>query len=159
MNRLFSRRGLSAQGRPKRESAPTRKARRIVQYVLALIATASLLSACERATPGVTTVRFWAMGREGEVVTALVPEFERTHPGIRVVVQQLPWTAAHEKLLTAFAGDSTPDIAQLGNTWLPEFVALRALTPLDARLAGSSVVTHQEPAVQQGVVVIAVDQA
>jgi len=139
VNRLFSRRGLSAQGRPKRESAPTRKARRIVQYVLALIATASLLSACERATPGVTTVRFWAMGREGEVVTALVPEFERTHPGIRVVVQQLPWTAAHEKLLTAFAGDSTPDIAQLGNTWLPEFVALRALTPLDARLAGSSV--------------------
>jgi multiple sugar transport system substrate-binding protein len=79
------------------------------------------------------------MGREGEVVTALVPEFERAHPGVRVVVQQLPWTAAHEKLLTAFAGDSTPDIAQLGNTWIPEFVALGALSPLDARIAGSTV--------------------
>jgi multiple sugar transport system substrate-binding protein len=64
------------------------------------------------------------MGREGEVVAELVPEFERTHPGIRVEVQQLPWSAAHEKLLTAFAGDSTPDLCQLGNTWIPEFAAL-----------------------------------
>ena len=30
------------------------------------------------------------MGREGEVVAELLPEFERTHPGIRVDVQQLP---------------------------------------------------------------------
>ncbi|HSC98723.1 MAG TPA: sugar ABC transporter substrate-binding protein, partial [Casimicrobiaceae bacterium] len=79
------------------------------------------------------------MGREGEVVQTLLPEFERTHPGIRVDVQQLPWTAAHEKLLTAFAGDATPDICQLGNTWIPEFVALGALEPLDARLAQSSI--------------------
>ena len=30
-----------------------------------------------------------------------MPEFERRNPGIRVRVQQIPWTAAHEKLLTA----------------------------------------------------------
>ena len=81
-----------------------------------------------------TVVRFWAMGREGEVVTTLVPEFERLHPGVRIDVQDLPWSAAHEKLLTAFAGDSTPDVCQLGNTWVPEFVALHAIEPLDARL-------------------------
>jgi len=106
---------------------------------LALVVAASLVAACSPQVPGTTTLHFWAMGREGEVVAALMPEFERTHPGIRVAVQQLPWTAAHEKLLTAFAGDSTPDIAQLGNTWIPEFVALDALAPLDARLAKSSV--------------------
>ena len=59
-----------------------------------------------------------------------VPDFERAHPGIRVDVQQLPWTAAHEKLLTAFAGDAMPDLCQLGNTWMPEFAALGALEPL-----------------------------
>jgi len=80
------------------------------------------------------------MGREGEVVAGLLPEFERAHPGIRVKVQQLPWTAAHEKLLTAFAGDVTPDICQLGNTWLPELVALDALEPLDRYAAASSIV-------------------
>ena len=53
-------------------------------------------------------------------------------PDIRVEVQQLPWTAAHEKLLTAFAGDAMPDVCQLGNTWIPEFAALGALEPLDA---------------------------
>jgi multiple sugar transport system substrate-binding protein len=72
-------------------------------------------------------IRFWAMGREGEVVQELVPEFERRNPGIRVQVQQIPWTAAHEKLLTAFVGEATPDVSQLGNTWVPEFVALGAL--------------------------------
>ena len=96
-----------------------------------------LATGCSPRSADQTVVRFWAMGREGEVVTELIPEFERTHPGIRISVQQLPWSAAHEKLLTAFAGDSTPDVCQLGNTWIPEFVALHALEPLDGRLAGS----------------------
>jgi multiple sugar transport system substrate-binding protein len=82
-------------------------------------------------------LRFWAMGREGEVATRLLGAFERENPGLRVRVEQLPWSAAHEKLLTAFAGNSTPDLAQLGNTWLPELVALDAIEPLDASLRGS----------------------
>jgi multiple sugar transport system substrate-binding protein len=76
-------------------------------------------------------VRFWAMGREGEVASRLLEALEREDPGLRVRVEQLPWSAAHEKLLTAFAGDATPDVAQMGNTWLPELVALDALEPLD----------------------------
>lgn len=82
-------------------------------------------------------VRFWAMGYEGEVVAQLIPEFERRNPGIRVDLQQLPWTAAHEKLLTAFAGDALPDVVPLGNTWIPEFAALGSLEPLDARIAAT----------------------
>jgi multiple sugar transport system substrate-binding protein len=90
-----------------------------------------------------TTLRFWAMGRESEVVAELMPGFEREHPGVRVKVEQLPWTAAHEKLLTAFAGDATPDLAQVGNTWLPEMQALGALEPLEPWLA-------RTPALQAG---------
>lgn len=77
------------------------------------------------------------MGREGEVVAQLIPDFERQNPGIRVRVQQIPWSAAHEKLLTAFVGEATPDIAMLGNTWVPEFVAIDALEPLDSMVARS----------------------
>lgn len=80
------------------------------------------------------------MGREGEVVQELVKNFERENPGIRVRVQQIPWSAAHEKLLTAYVGEATPDVAQLGNTWIPEFAALDALMPLDARVHGSDAV-------------------
>jgi multiple sugar transport system substrate-binding protein len=78
------------------------------------------------------------MGREGEDVRQLVPEFERRNPGIRVRVQQMPWTAAHEKLLTAHVGESTPDVSQLGNTWVPEFAALGALEPLGPWVARSA---------------------
>jgi multiple sugar transport system substrate-binding protein len=84
------------------------------------------------------------MGREGEVVAELLPEFERTHPGIRVEAQQLPWSAAHEKLHTAFAGDATPDVCQLGNTWIPEFAALKALEPLSANVAASAVIEPKD---------------
>jgi multiple sugar transport system substrate-binding protein len=101
--------------------------------LLATAAAAVSLSACGGGDGAeVTTIRFWAMGREGEVVEQLVPEFERRNPGIRVEVQQVPWTAAHEKLLTAFVGGATPDVSQLGNTWVPEFQALGALEPLDS---------------------------
>lgn len=108
-------------------------ARRAALALLPLLA-----SACGGgADADVQVIRFWAMGREGEVVEALVPEFERRNPGIRVQVQQIPWSAAHEKLLTAFVGGATPDVSQLGNTWVPEFQALGALEPLDARASAS----------------------
>jgi multiple sugar transport system substrate-binding protein len=76
------------------------------------------------------------MGREGEVVRELLADFERAHPDIRVDVQQLPWTDAQAKLLTSFAGEVTPDLCQLGNTWIAQFAALGALAPLQDRAGG-----------------------
>src|ERR1051325_632205 len=101
----------------------------------ALLAAAAACGAvaCQRANGGATVVEFWAMGREGEVVQQLAPEFEKRNPGVRVRVQQIPWSAAHEKLLTAYVGDAMPDVVQVGNTWLPELVALGALAPFDDR--------------------------
>jgi multiple sugar transport system substrate-binding protein len=81
----------------------------IAGRVLGAALLALLLSACAKRDDTREVVRFWAMGYEGEVVAQLIPEFERLHPDIHVEVQQLPWTAAHEKLLTAFAGDALPD--------------------------------------------------
>ena len=108
---------------------------RLIPLVLAL-----LFCGCRARGGGPVTIRFWAMGREGEVVSELARDFERANPGIRVVVQQIPWSAAHEKLLTAHVGGSTPDIAQLGNTWIAEFAALEALEPLGARIDSSRTV-------------------
>ena len=109
------------------------------EFLLAFAITIVMV-ACS-APRGDTTVRFWALGREGEVVQSLVPEFERRNPGLRVRVQQIPWTAAHEKLLTSFVGDATPDAAQLGNTWVPEFAALGALEQLDSAVKRSRTIT------------------
>ncbi len=89
-------------------------------------------------------IEFWAMGREGEIVPELLQRFERENPGVRVIVQQVPWTAAHEKLLTAFAGDALPDVAQMGNTWIAEFAALDAIARLDEMAGTSSVIEEQD---------------
>lgn len=91
-----------------------------------------------------TTLTFWAMGREGEVVQEMIRDFEKVNADIHVDVQQIPWSAAHEKVLTAFVGRTTPDVAQLGNTWIAEFVALEALAFLDDRIDGSTVVSAED---------------
>ena len=99
----------------------------------------AMLAACARQPPE-TVVRFWAMGREGEVVGELLAQFERENPGVRVQVQAIPWNAAHEKRLTAFAADALPDVCQLGNTWVAEFAIIGALAPLQPHVDRSAVV-------------------
>lgn len=122
----------------RRDSATTR---RTACRLLALFALS--LAGCS-SSRGAHTLTFWTIGREGEAVVKLLPDFEREHPDIHVEVQQMPLTAAHQKLLTAFAGDSTPDLTQLGNTWLPEFAALNALEPLQQRVAASATVKPED---------------
>jgi multiple sugar transport system substrate-binding protein len=114
-------------------SAPRLGAARLAAVLLVVAALG-----CRAAPQAPVVVEFWAMGSEGERVQRLLAEFEKQTPGVRVRVQQIPWSAAHEKLLTAYVGDAMPDIFQLGNTWIPEFVALNAIERLDERLAHSS---------------------
>ena len=101
---------------------------------------ALLLAGCSASSQHVTTLEFWTVGPEGEAFAQLLPEFEQANPDIEVRVQRIPLTAAHEKLLTAYAGDSLPDVVQIGNTWIAEFAALHALVPLQSRVAPSKVI-------------------
>jgi multiple sugar transport system substrate-binding protein len=94
---------------------------------------------CSSVNSNKIEINFWAMGAEGEQVQKLVPEFEKLNPGISVKVQMIPWTAAQEKLITAYASDNTPDACQLGNTWIPQFVSLDALEDLDSWLNNSKI--------------------
>jgi multiple sugar transport system substrate-binding protein len=99
---------------------------------------------CFSRTDEAVHIEFWGLGREGEVVAELLPQFERENPGIKVDVQQIPWTAAHEKLLTAHVGESTPDVAQLGNTWVPEFHAIKGIENLDSWIARSRAIDPKD---------------
>lgn len=108
----------------------------------ALLATL-LLAACAKPDKSVT-LEFWTIGREGEAVAQLLPAFQKAHPDIHVRIQQIPLTAAHEKLLTGYAGGSLPDLVQIGNTWIAEFAALHALEPLQAHVADSAVVREDD---------------
>jgi multiple sugar transport system substrate-binding protein len=113
-------------------------------FIITLSAFTLLTSSCSKKDDGVRTIKFWAMGAEAEYVTKLVPEFEKENPGIKIKVQQIPWTAAQEKLVTAFASDNTPDACQLGNTWVPQFAALKAIIPLDDYIKNSEQINKEK---------------
>lgn len=112
----------------------TRRGLRVVAALLLVV------SCSGHSRKEVTTIEFWGLGREGEVVVELLPQFHRENPDIRVDVQQIPWTAAHEKLLTSHVGDSFPDAAQIGNTWISELQTLGAIEPLNARVTASRII-------------------
>lgn len=104
---------------------------------------ATLLAAtCAPGPEAISALRFWALGREGEVVGELVREFERRHPRVRIEVRQMPWAAARAELLKASALKAPPDVAQIGNSWVAEFAGVGALESLDAQIARSGVVVQ-----------------
>ncbi|HNP31150.1 MAG TPA: sugar ABC transporter substrate-binding protein [Nitrospirales bacterium] len=115
-------------------------------WAVAVLMLGALFAGCTNGSGGddILEIKFWAMGREGEIVPEVLKEFERENPGVRVIVQQIPWTSAHEKLLTAFAGDALPDVAQMGNTWIAEFAALDAVAGLDEMAEASSVIKEED---------------
>ena len=50
------------------------------------------------------TLRFWAMGREGEVAHELLAGFRAEHPELELRIEQLPWTRLAAAAPKVFAG-------------------------------------------------------
>jgi multiple sugar transport system substrate-binding protein len=69
----------------------------------------------------------WAMGAEGEKLGVLAKDFEQENPNIDVKVTPIGWDVAHDKLITSVAGNKTPDVSQMGTTWMGEFAKTGAL--------------------------------
>ncbi|OZM84274.1 sugar ABC transporter substrate-binding protein [Pseudonocardia sp. MH-G8] len=57
---------------------------------------------------------------------------ERT--GATLDVQFVQWASAHDKFVTAIAGGTTPDVAEVGTTWVGEFGDAGALADLTPRV-------------------------
>ena len=90
-------------------------------------------------------VEMWAMGNEAAAMPELLRLLSAKSPLPSVSVQPLPWTAAHEKLLTGFAGGALPTLSQVGNSWIAELAAIGAIEPVPA--AQAELLTDQFDAV------------
>jgi len=71
----------------------------------------------------------WGMGDEVKELSKMTNKFTE-ETGIEVKIQAIPWGNAHDKLLTAVASKSGPDVLQMGTTWMPEFQEAGALTDM-----------------------------
>ena len=121
--------------------------------VMALCLTTSIgLAACGRSTEKASstdkastvssgkatgTISVWAFGGEGAALPKLAKEFEAANPGVKVNVTAIPFDAGHNKLATAITAGKTPDISQIGTTWMGEF-ATQALDPTPASIDKST---------------------
>lgn len=107
-----------------------RLTRRQMTGALAALPLLPALGGCgARGQDGLT---IWAMGNEAASLPALIDGLGRPTDAPAITVQPLPWTAAHEKLLTGFAGGSLPTIGQVGNSWIAEMAAIGAIAPVPA---------------------------
>ena len=110
--------------------------KRTAQAAIAVMTAAGLtlaMSACstpaaEEATGPLTV---WVMGDSGANFEKLVAD-----SGIAVEVVAIPWDSIDEKLTTAVASGSGPDILQIGLSKLRTFADAGALLPLDDEIAG-----------------------
>ncbi len=110
--------------------------KRTARAALAVVSVAGLtlaMAACSTPAPsgdaeGPLTV--WVMGDSGTNFEKLVAD-----SGIDVDVVAIPWDSIDEKLTTAVASGSGPDILQIGLSKLRTFADAGALLPLDDELA------------------------
>lgn len=108
-----------------------RTARSVVAVAAAAalaLGTAACAQTSEPEAEGPLTV--WVMGDSGANFESLVAD-----SGIEVEVVAIPWDAIDEKLTTAVASGSGPDILQIGLSKLRTFADAGALLPLDDLMA------------------------
>ncbi len=90
----------------------------------------------EAATPqAATTVTYWQFNTDTPSINAwrkTIAGFEAANPGIKVNMQIVPWAEQAQKLTTAIATGTAPDISMMGNDVVAQYAATGALTPLDA---------------------------
>lgn len=79
-------------------------------------------------TSSTKEITVWGMG-DNDNIKKFIPEFEKK-TGVKVKTQVIPWANAHDKLLTAVASKSGPDVVQVGSTWMAEFQEAGALSDL-----------------------------
>ena len=72
------------------------------------------------------TLKFWHFWPE-KWINPILEEFMKENPDIEVVAERLTWSDGFNKIVTAFAANDTPDVLELGSTWVAQFAADGAL--------------------------------
>jgi N,N'-diacetylchitobiose transport system substrate-binding protein len=121
--------------------------RRPIAATIGALLVASTTAACgggsgDGASEGDGTLNVWIMQGTNpdaddffdEVSTAFEEE-----TGATLDVEFVEWADAHDRFVTSIAGGTTPDVAETGTTWTPEFADAGALAPLDEQVEGAGV--------------------
>ena len=79
--------------------------------------------------PATGDLTVWAMGNEGDLLGDFVDGFKEENPDVNITVTAIPWASAHDKVQTAIAAGTVPDVIQMGTTWMADFADAFAPVP------------------------------
>ena len=98
----------------------------------ATIAAFCLIGAAHAADP--VTLHFWVAWdpqmADGIAAKQQIADYEKSHPGITIDVQNITYDALHSKVLTALAGGDAPDLSWGVPEWMGELSRMGALRDL-----------------------------
>src|SRR5579875_796163 len=85
----------------------------------------------------ITEMDYWTNAPTGPVVSQLFQTYEKTHPGIIIKRDAVPFGSLLPKADQEAASHTLPDLLELDNPDLANFAATGALTPLDPFMQGT----------------------
>lgn len=103
--------------------------------VFALSATLVACSSGGGSSDGKQKVVFWQFDTAQasiDAYKAAIKDFEAKNPTITVDMQIVPWADQQQKITTALASGSLPDVSMLGNDVVAQYAANGSLAPLDS---------------------------
>ncbi|WP_020496688.1 ABC transporter substrate-binding protein [Sciscionella marina] len=99
-----------------------------------------LLAGCASGA-GREALRVWLLTANNESIghgyAALLADFQRRFPGVRVELDQLPYQEYQDKLVLAMQGGTGPDVLELDQINTPQFAAAGLIEPVGQFLAHS----------------------
>lgn len=72
------------------------------------------------------TINFWYGGDGDKDIRPIINQFTK-ETGVKVTIQSIPWSQYNDKLLTASASKSGPDVLVVGTTEMPNMVSSKAV--------------------------------
>lgn len=111
---------------------------RIVRWALTGLCALAFFAAAPTAAPAQTVVKVWLHDHPPRVPIdrRVFAEFERTHPDVRIQYEVIPAAEYNQKLLTAFASGTGPDLFAQVSLLVPQYQAARILAPVDFAAMG-----------------------
>lgn len=119
----------------------------------ATLAALGLLGACGNGDTGTETggdtdssvdeLSVWIMGDGNEQAQGIFDSYTE-ETGIEVNLQSIPWSSAHDRLLTAVASGEGPDVVQMGSSFMAEFTDAGALADLTEYVESNDALSPDE---------------
>lgn len=85
-----------------------------------------------------TSLKFLAMEYDTNTrpfMAKVKQQFEAANPDIKLDIEVVDWNLGKDKLATLVAANNAPDLANIATIWLPEYVDLDVVEPVDSYLS------------------------